>query len=129
MVARPLAQYLDATQGLLTDLGPVCHALSYELAALPKKKRHQQNSATWFMLAAHDLFCQITENPDPGIAARLHRFTQHCAVLVDPNLVIPKDEDGFRKRLTAALGRRDTGKITVSPIQIFPRKNQDQKSV
>jgi hypothetical protein len=116
-------QYLDATQGLLTDLGPVCQALSHELAAQPKKKRHQQNSTTWFMLAVHDLFSQITENPVPGIAARLHRFTQQCAALVDPNLVIPENEDSFRKRLNAALGRRNTGKITVSPIQVLPRKN------
>ena len=88
-----------------------------------KAARHQQHLETWFMLSAHELFAQITGTPKPGIAAPLHRFTHHCAALVDPDLIIPKNADGFRKRLSAALRGRDAGKVTVSPIQVSPRKN------
>ena len=38
-------------------------------------KPRRQNPVTWFLLAAHDLFGEITGEDEPGIAGPLHRFT------------------------------------------------------
>jgi hypothetical protein len=72
-------------------------------------KKRQQDPETVFFLAVHDLFSEITGDPEPGIAGPLHRFTRHCAALVDAGIAVPESENSFRKRLTAALARR-TGK-------------------
>jgi hypothetical protein len=84
-------------------------------------RKRQQNPETWFFLAVHDLYSEITGNPKPGIAGPLHRFTKHCAGLVATAIAVPESENSFRKRLTAALARR-TGKISVLPQAIFPGK-------
>jgi hypothetical protein len=84
-------------------------------------RKRGQNPETWFLLAAHDVFVTITGNPDPGIAGPLHRFTNHCAALIDSRIAVPKSENSFQKRLTAALARR-TGKISVVPRPVFPGK-------
>jgi hypothetical protein len=83
-------------------------------------KRRRQNPETWFFLAVHDLFSEIT-GEEPGIAGPLHRFTKNCAALIDETITVPKNENSFHKRLTAALARR-TGKIRVVPKIIFPGK-------
>ena len=46
-------------------------------------KPRRQNPVTWFLLAAHDLFGEITGEDEPGIAGPLHRFTTRCAALTD----------------------------------------------
>jgi hypothetical protein len=84
-------------------------------------KKRQQNPETWLFLAVHDLFSEMTGNPQPGIAGPLHRFTQNCAALIDPGIIVPKGENSFQKRMTAALARR-TGKINVFPRAVFPGK-------
>jgi hypothetical protein len=84
-------------------------------------KTRQQNPETWLFLAVHDLYSEISGTDQPGIAGPLHRFTKSCAELVDPNIVVPKGENAFRKRLTFALAGR-TGKISVFPKTIFPGK-------
>jgi hypothetical protein len=84
-------------------------------------RKRQQDPETWFFLAVHDLYSEITGNPEPGIAGPLHRFTKHCAELVNAGIAVPESENSFRKRLTAALARR-TGKISVLPKVIFPGK-------
>ena len=71
----------------------------------PKKKR-RQNPTTWFLVAAHDLYCEITGDHDPGTAGPLHRFTTRCATLIGAGIVVPESENAFHKRLTAALARR-----------------------
>jgi len=86
-------------------------------AKIPRR----QNSATWFLLAVHDLFSEITGEAEPGTAGPLHRFTKRCAALIDPEIGVPESENSFHKRLTAALARR-TGKIDVLPRIIFPGK-------
>jgi hypothetical protein len=68
-------------------------------------KRRRQNTETWFFLAVHDLFSEIT-GEEPGIAGPLHRFTKNCAELIDETITVPKNENSFHKRLTAALARR-----------------------
>jgi hypothetical protein len=85
------------------------------------KITRRQNPATWFLLAVHDLFSEITGEAKPGTAGPLHRFTKRCAALVDPEIDVPESENSFHKRLTAALARR-TGKIAVLPMIIFPGK-------
>ena len=85
------------------------------------KMTRRQNPATWFLLAVHDLFSEITGEAEPGTAGPLHRFTKRCAALVDPEIDVPESENSFHKRLTAALARR-TGKIAVLPMIIFPGK-------
>jgi hypothetical protein len=85
------------------------------------KIHRRQNPATWFLLAVHDLFSEITGEAEPGIAGPLHRFTKHCAALIDPDIDVPESENSFHKRLTAALARR-TGRIDVLPRIIFPGK-------
>ena|SRR6516165_10655281 len=85
------------------------------------KIARRQNPATWFLLAVHDLFSEVTGEAEPGIAGPLHRFTKRCAALIDPEIDIPESENSFHKRLTAALARR-TGKIDVLPRIIFPGK-------
>jgi hypothetical protein len=85
------------------------------------RKTRQQNPETWFFLAVHDLFTEVTRNPEPGIAGPLHRFTKHCAALVDPGIAVPESENSFQKRLSEALARRP-GKINVFPKIVFPGK-------
>ena len=85
------------------------------------KKPRRQNPVTWLFLALHDLFSQITGEDEPGIAGPLHRFTKRCAALIDTEITVPKNENSFHKRLTAALARR-TGKVDVLPRIIFPGK-------
>jgi len=84
-------------------------------------KKRQQNPETWFFVAVYDLFAALTGNPEPGIAGPLHRFTKRCAELIDPAIGVPKSENSFQKRLSAALARR-TGKINVFPLIVFPGK-------
>jgi hypothetical protein len=84
-------------------------------------KKSQQDPETVFFLAAHDLFSKITGDQEPGIAGPLHRFTRHCAALVDAGIAVSESDNSFRKRLTAALARRN-GKISVVPEVIFPEK-------
>jgi hypothetical protein len=84
-------------------------------------KKRQQNPETWFLLAAHDLFSKMTNNTEPGIAGPLHRFTKHCAELIDAGIAVPESENSFQKRLNAALARR-IGKINVVPRLVFPGK-------
>ena len=86
-------------------------------AKIPRR----QNSATWFLLAVHDLFSEITGEAAPGIAGPLHRFTKGCAALIEPGIDVPESENSFCKRVTAALARR-TGKIDVLPRIVFPGK-------
>lgn len=88
-----------------------------EQAKIPRR----QNPATWFLLAVHDLFSEITSEAEPGIAGPLHRFTKRCAALIDLEIDVPESENSFHKRLTAALVRR-IGKIDVLPRIIFPGK-------
>ena len=85
------------------------------------KITRRQNPVTWFVLAVHDLFSEITGEAEPGTAGPLHRFTKRCAALIDPEIAVPESENSFHKRLTAALARR-TGKIDVLPRIIFPGK-------
>ena len=85
------------------------------------KITRRQNPVTWFVLAVHDLFSEITGEAEPGTAGPLHRFTKRCAALIDPEIGVPESENSFHKRLTAALARR-TGKIDVLPRIIFPGK-------
>ena len=85
------------------------------------QKRRQQNPETWFLLAVHDLFSKMTNNTEPGIAGPLHRFTKHCAELIDAGIAVPERENSFQKRLNAALARR-TGRINVAPWLVFPGK-------
>jgi hypothetical protein len=82
-------------------------------------KKRQQNPETWFFLAVYDLFSRLTENPEPGIAGRLHRFTENCATLVDARIVVPKSENSFQKRLRAALDQR-TEKFAPVASAVFP---------
>jgi hypothetical protein len=84
-------------------------------------KKRQQNPETWFLLAVHDLFSKIIDNPKPGIAGPLHRFTKHCAELIDAGITVPEGENSFQTRVNAALNRR-TGKINVVPRLVFPGK-------
>jgi hypothetical protein len=83
-------------------------------------KKRQQDPETWFFLAVHDLFSEMTDL-EPGIAGPLHRFTKNCAALIDTRITVPERENSFQKRLTAALARR-TGKISVFPKVVFPGK-------
>jgi hypothetical protein len=84
-------------------------------------KKRRQNPETWFFLAVHDLYSEITVDHEPGIAGPLHRFTKSCAALIDAGIAVPESENSFQKRLTAALARR-TGKISVLPKIVFPGK-------
>jgi len=90
-------------------------------------KPRRQNPVTWFLLAMHDLFSEITGEDQPGIAGPLHRFTKRCAALIDARITVPESENFFQKRLTAALARR-TGKIDVLPRIIFPG-NKDSETI
>jgi hypothetical protein len=85
------------------------------------KTPRRQNPETWFFLAVHDLFSEITGEAEPGVAGPLHRFTKRCAALIDSQIDVPESENSFDKRLTGALARR-TGKIDVLPRMIFPGK-------
>jgi len=59
-------------------------------------KKRQQDPETWFFLAAHDLFSEITGDPEPGIAGPLHRFTKSCAALIDAGIAVPKARTPFK---------------------------------
>jgi hypothetical protein len=109
---------------LVEELRSVCSRIEIALAMAAQDgaiKRRQQNPETWFFLALHDLFSEVTRNPKPGIAGPLHRFTQSCAALVYPGIRVPASENSFQKRLAAALARR-TGKINAFPESVFPGK-------
>lgn len=109
---------------LVEDLRSLSPQIEVALTMIAQDRaisKRGQNPETWFLLAAHDVFATITGNPDPGIAGPLHRFTNHCAALIDSRIAVPKSENSFRKRLTAALARR-TGKISVVPRAVFPGK-------
>jgi hypothetical protein len=109
---------------LLEELRLVCSRIEIALAMAAQDgaiKKRQQNPETWFFLAVHDLFSEMTGRPETGIAGPLHRFTKSCAALVDPGIAVPERENSFQKRLTAALARR-TGKINVFPKVVFPGK-------
>ena len=84
-------------------------------------KKRQQNPETWLFLEVYDLFSRLTGNPEPGVAGPLHRFTQNCATLIDPSIVVPDGENSFQKRLKAALARR-TGKMCARNKRDFPGK-------
>jgi hypothetical protein len=109
---------------LVEDLRSLSPQIEIALTMIAQDRaisKRGQNPETWFLLAAHDVFATITGNPDPGIAGPLHRFTNHCAALIDSRIAVPKSENAFQKRLTAALARR-TGKISVLPRAVFPGK-------
>jgi hypothetical protein len=110
--------------GLVNELRSLSSRIGTALAMAAQNRairKRQQDPETWFFLAVHDLYSEITGNPEPGIAGPLHRFTKRCAELVNPGIAVPESENSFRKRLTAALARR-TGKIDVLPKVIFPGK-------
>jgi len=109
---------------VVEELRSLAPEIEIALAMIAQDKtirQRQQNPETWFLLAAHDLFAVITGNLEPGIAGPLHRFTKHCAALIDSRIAVPESENSFRNRLTAALDRR-TGKINVVPNIIFTGK-------
>jgi hypothetical protein len=109
---------------IVEELRSLCSRVEIALALVTQNglvKKRRQYPETWFFLAVHDLYSEITGTDQPGIAGPLHRFTKSCAELVDPNIVVPKGENAFRKRLTFALAGR-TGKISVFPKTIFPGK-------
>jgi hypothetical protein len=70
-----------------------------------------QTPETEIFLRLHSLFAELIE-AEPGIAGPLHRFTVHCAALIDPDIVVPP-EGSWRRRLCAAL-KRDSGKAEKS---------------
>jgi hypothetical protein len=110
--------------GLVEQLRSLSSRIGMALAMAAQNgaiRKRQQDPETWFFLAVHDLYSEITGNPEPGIAGPLHRFTKHCAELINPGIAVPESENSFQKRLTAALARR-TGKISVLPKVIFPGK-------
>jgi len=110
--------------GLVEQLRSLSSRIGMALAMAARNgaiRKRQQDPETWFFLAVHDLYSEITGNPEPGIAGPLHRFTKHCAELINPGIAVPESENSFQKRLTAALARR-TGKISVLPKVIFPGK-------
>jgi hypothetical protein len=109
---------------LAEELRLLIHRIEMVLALAPPDgpiKKRRQTPTTWFFVAVHDLYCEITADHDPGVAGPLHRFTKHCAALIDARIVVSESENSFQKRLTAALSRR-TGKISVLPKIIFPGK-------
>src|SRR5205823_13191550 len=106
---RNQVQQLDEEQQSLID------RIEMILAMMPPDgpiKKRQQEPATWLFRAVHNLYCEITADHEPGSAGPLHRFTRHCAALIDASIVVTQSENSFQKRLTAALARR-TGKINV----------------
>ena len=105
----------------LRSLSEVIEILLVMAAQNGAIKKRQQDRETWFFLAAHDLFSEITGDSEPGIAGPLHRFTKSCAALIDAGIAVPESENSFQKRLTAALARR-TGKINILPKVVFPGK-------
>ena len=109
---------------LVEELRLLLPKLKIALAVMQQRgpiKKRQQDPETVFFLAVHDLFSEMTGDAEPGIAGPLHRFTRHCAALLDAGIAVPESENSFRKRLTAALARR-TGKISTHPRIIFPVK-------
>jgi hypothetical protein len=113
----PLARVVGDLRAVYPRLEMAMLMVEQEQAKIPRR----QNPATWFLLAVHDLFSEITGEAEPGTAGPLHRFTKRCAGLIDPGMDVPESENSFHKRLTAALARR-TGKIDVLPRIIFPGK-------
>ena len=75
--------------GLVDELRSLSSRIGMALAMAAQNgaiKKRQQDPATWFFLAVHDLYAEITGNPEPGIAGPLHRFTKRCAELVNPGI-------------------------------------------
>jgi hypothetical protein len=110
--------------GLGDELRSLSYRIDMALAMAAQNgaiRKRQQDPETWFFLAVHDLYSEITGNPEPGIAGPLHRFTKHSADLINAGIAVPESENSFQKRLTAALARR-TGKIGIFPKVIFPGK-------
>jgi hypothetical protein len=112
-----LARLVGDLRAIYPRLEMAMLMVEQEQVKIPRR----QNPATWFLLAVHDLFSEITGEAVPGIAGPLHRFTKRCAALIDLEIDVPESENSFHKRLTAALARR-TGKIHVLPTIIFPGK-------
>ena len=112
-----IGELLEKLRSLSSHIEMLLHILAQNTAI----RRRRQNPETWFFLAVHDLFAKLTDDEQPGIARPLHRFTKHCAALVDERIKVPESENSFQKRLAAALRRR-TGKIDVTPRQVFPGK-------
>jgi hypothetical protein len=84
-------------------------------------KKRQQDPETWFFLAAHDLFSEITGDPEPGIAGPLHRFTKSCAALIDAGIAVPEREN-FLAKATHPSSGSENRKISVLPKVVFPGK-------
>jgi hypothetical protein len=114
---RQLALVVEDLRAVYPRLEMAVLMVEQQQAKIPR----QQNPATEFLLAVHDLFSELTSEAEPGIAGPLHRFTKRCAALIEPGIDVPKSENSFHKCLTATLARR-TGKIEVHPKIIFPRK-------
>jgi hypothetical protein len=114
---KGLGEFVEQLRSLSYHVEMLLNILAQNTAI----EKRGQNPETWFFLAAHDLFVKLTDNEKPGIAGPLHRFTKHCAALIDERIAVPEGENAFQKRLTAALRRR-TGKIDVTPRQVFPGK-------
>jgi len=112
-----IGEFLEQLRSLSSHIEMVFRILAQKTA----RGRRRQNPETWLFLAAHELFAKLTDDEQPGIAGPLHRFTKHCAALIDQRIEVPESENSFQKRLTAALRRR-TGKIDVTPRQVFPGK-------
>ena len=112
-----IGELLEKLRSLSSHIEMLLHILAQNTAI----RRRRQNPETWLFLGAHDLFAKLTDDEQPGIAGPLHRFTKHCAALIDQRIEVPESENSFQKRLTAALRRR-TGKIDVTPRQVFPGK-------
>jgi hypothetical protein len=109
---------------LVEELRSLLPGLETALAIVQQSgttKKRQQDPETVLFLAVHDLFSKMSGDQKPGIAGPLHRFTRHCAALVDSSIAVPESENSFQKRLTAALARR-TVKTSVVPKVIFPGK-------
>ena len=80
---------------LVQELRPLCPRLETALAMAAqdaKIKKRPRTPETWFFLAVHDLFSELTDNSEPGIAGPLHRFTARCAALIDADIVVPERE-------------------------------------
>jgi hypothetical protein len=117
LYGRGIGEFVEELRTLSSHTALYLNILAQNTAI----RRRRQNPETWFFLAAHDLFATLTDDEKPGIAGPLHRFTKYCAALIDERIKVPESENAFQKRLTAALRRR-TGKIDVTPREVFPGK-------
>ncbi|MBV9203261.1 MAG: hypothetical protein JOY83_26685, partial [Alphaproteobacteria bacterium] len=96
---RGISKFIEDLRSLSSHTEMYSNILAQNTAI----RKRRQNPETWLFLAAHDLFAKLTANEEPGIAGPLHRFTKHCAALVDERIKVPESENAFQKRLTAAL--------------------------